>query len=305
MNFFDFLIKFPTEEACIEYFVKTRYKSKDKVVCSHCGSNQFIYHRKKGKNFDCKACGNTFSIFSDTIFKKSRTDLRKWMYAIHLFLNGKKGISALQLKREIKVTYKCAWRILHKIREAMGNEDEDDNDEEGGKMIGLTEIDEAYFGGSDENRHLDNKKGREGKKDIVLGMVNRSTEKVKAFVVENTQYLSIQKHLLDSIKGGKDNSTIITDESSIYKFFGKYFFGHRTVNHSKGEYAKISYDINDVVHTNTIEGFWATLKRGIYGVYHSVSRKYLQNYVNEFSFRYNNRKNESIFDELLGRCVLV
>ena len=114
MTFFDFLKKFPTELACIKHYIKIRYK--DKITCNHCKCSEKIYHIEKyPKNFICFNCNNTFSIFKDTIFEKSCTDLRKWMYAIHLFLNDKKGISALQLQREIAVTYKTAWRMLQKF----------------------------------------------------------------------------------------------------------------------------------------------------------------------------------------------
>ena len=115
MTFFEFLEKFPTELACIEYYIKVRYGNE--VKCNHCGCKHSVYHiAKYPKNFICFNCKNTFSIFKGTIFEKSCTDLRKWLYAIHLILNSKKGISALQLKREIGVTYKTAWRMLHKIR---------------------------------------------------------------------------------------------------------------------------------------------------------------------------------------------
>lgn len=114
MNFFEFLEKFPTEEKAIEHFTQVRY-SKDKPVCNHCKSEKKIYKRGIGRFYDCKECGNSFSIFKSTVFENTTTDLRKWMYAIHLFLNGKKSISGLQLQREIKVTYKTAWRMLKMI----------------------------------------------------------------------------------------------------------------------------------------------------------------------------------------------
>ena len=119
MNFFEFNKKFPTELACIEYFIKIRYK--DVVLCNHCTSAKISHRKDTPKVFDCSTCRNTFSIFKGTIFEKSCTDLRKWMYAIHLFLNSKKGISGYQLQREIGVTYKTAWRILKHVRIAMVN----------------------------------------------------------------------------------------------------------------------------------------------------------------------------------------
>ena len=140
MTFFDFMIKFPTEKAVIKYFLKIRYN--DVLICPHCSSKVRVQHRSDNlKLCNCHNCNNTFSPFKNTIFEKSSTDLRKWFYAIHLFLNSKKGISGLQLQREIGVTYKTAWRMLNQIRSAMGNSDMTKAFE------AMVEIDEAYIGG--------------------------------------------------------------------------------------------------------------------------------------------------------------
>lgn len=138
MHFFEFLETFPTETKVIDYFITKRYPKG--IKCNHCGNDK-IYARQNPKFFDCKACNNTFSVFKDTIFEKTTTDLRKWMYAIHLFLNGKKGISGYQLQREIKVTYKTAWRMLHQIRKAMGNKEHEKFAQT------IVEMDETYVGG--------------------------------------------------------------------------------------------------------------------------------------------------------------
>jgi transposase-like protein len=169
MTFFEFLEQFPTEHAIVDHWIKIRYN--DKPVCSHCGSETYVYHRNdKIKQFQCQNCHNSFSVFTGSIFEKSCTDLRKWFYAIHLFLNGKKGISGLQLKREIGVTYKTAWRMLQQIRKAMGNKENDKFFE------AIVEIDETYVGGKPRGTKKQddddqNKRGRGTKKTPVVGIV--------------------------------------------------------------------------------------------------------------------------------------
>lgn len=146
MTFSDFNKKFPTEKSIISYFVSVRYGKK--VRCNHCGKEINIYHRKGNpKLFQCTNCHNHFSIFKGTIFEKSSTDLRKWFYAIHLFLNSKKGISGLQFQREIGVTYKTAWRMLRMIRSAIGNTDMTK------AFSAMVEIDEAYIGGKPRKKN--------------------------------------------------------------------------------------------------------------------------------------------------------
>lgn len=289
MNFFEFNKKFPTQEACIEHFITIRYKQG--ITCNHCGARDSIYQLKTApKNFICHHCNNTFSIFKNTIFEKSDTDLRKWFYAIHLFLNGKKGISGYQLQREIGVTYKTAWRILHKLREAMGN-DNDDNFP--GMFQGITEADETYCGGKEANKHSD-KKGKL-EKSIVFGMINRDAKRAKAFHVDSTKYYALAEKIIDNVEMG---SKLITDEHKSYVML-KHYFKHESVNHSAKEYVK-SGDI----HTNGIENLWSSLKRGLYGIYHHMSKKHLQAYVNEFTFRYNNRQNPFAFDDVLRGAIV-
>lgn len=291
MNFFQFLKKFSTEEACIKHFINVRYLQG--AVCNHCG-NKTTYRRGLSKNFDCKKCNNTFSIFKGTIFEKSDTDLRKWFFAIHLFLNGKKGISGLQLQREIGVTYKTAWRMLQKIREAMGNDKDDNDDDFTGLMQGIVEADETYLGGKEENKH-EHKKGKSAK-SVILGLINRDKKLAKAFHVESVKYFNLAEKIMNNVAIG---STLITDEHASYKML-KLYYKHLSINHSKGEYVKKG---KKEIHTNGIENFWSTFKRGIYGIYHHVSKQHLQKYINEFCFRYNNRENENSFDLVLANSI--
>lgn len=297
MNFQEFKKKFPSEPKIVEYFCNIRYG--EDFNCRHCGSTD-IYATYDNRKMQCPACKNTFSVFAGTIFEKSSTDLKKWFYAIHLFLNGKKGISALQLQREIGTTYKTAWRMLRQIRLAMGNKkkkgDKKDDDHDDDFMQTVIEIDETYLGGKAENKHMSERVAAKGifEKNIVLGMLERDKE-VRAFVIDDAKRDTIMAKIHENVKKG---SQIMTDEHKAYYWLYSQY-QHQVVNHSKGQYKK-----GADAHTNSIEGFWSTLKRGVYGIYHHVSKKHLQLYVNEFAFRYNNRKNSGMFDLVLAQAVL-
>lgn len=277
MTFIDFLNRFSTEADIIKYYIHIRYDGH--LHCQHCGT-QKVYHRSdKLKMFQCTKCQNNFSIFKDTIFENSSTDLRKWFYAIHLFLNDKKGISACQLEREIGVTYKTAWRMLHQIRLAMENPHFENS------FDTIVEIDETYVGGKPrkgnkgKNDIKTNKRGRGTSKTPVVGIIDRDKKQVYARValpnnkgekLTGKQLLSILNEV--TIKG----TTVMTDEFRSYNILSKSGFIHLKVDHSK-EF------VSGNCHTNNIESFWSTLKRGHYGTYHSMSIRHLQKYVNEFS----------------------
>lgn len=281
MTFIELLNQFPTEESIIDYFLTIRYP--EGVKCNHCGASKVYQRGNNPKVFVCHGCGNSFSPFAGTIFEKSSTDLRKWFYAIHLFLNGKKGISGCQLQRELGVTYKTAWRMLQQIRKAMGN----------GEALEfkntIIEMDEAYLGGKPrkENKHDDeddkknNKRGRGTKKPAVVGVIDRENKKVHVEVAmpDSTGKQLTGKQLLNilrKVSKQESKNMIITDQFHGYDILDKSFV-HLRVNHNK-------MYVDGIIHTNNMEGFWANLKRGLYGIYHHVSLKYLQNYVNEFCF---------------------
>ena len=309
MIFLEFNNKFPTEQSVIDYFIRVRYQNI--LTCPHCGNKIKISHRENRlKVIDCHKCNNTFSPFTNTIFEKSSTDMRKWFYAIHLTINDKKGISALQLQREIGVTYKTAWRMLHLIREAMGNSDMSKTFE------GLAEVDETYIGGKPrkENKQFDkngniipsekpkSKRGRGTKKTPVVGVKERDTKQVYAQVMlPNSEGKNLTgKQLLAVIeKVCKDGTTIISDDFKGYNILNKkQKFHHLSVNHSLGEFC------NGFVHTNNIENFWNLIKKQYHGTHHWYSEKYTQNYIDEMCFRQNHRKDENIFDILVKQCVL-
>lgn len=298
MNFYEFLKKFPNEKAVIKHFIKVRYK--DNVICHHCQSEKVHQKKDRPKVFHCKGCDNTFSVFKDTIFEKSSTDLTKWMYAIHLFLNGKKGISGYQLQREIGVTYKTAWRMLKQIRTAMGNGANQEF------IDTVVEIDETYVGGKPRkgNKHDNDddtpKRGRGTKKTPVVGVVDRDNKKIHAKVAEPNKMGKklTGKQLLTIINEVvKSANILVTDEFRSYGILKSTNHVHLKINHQ-------NLFADGDIHTNTVESFWATLKRGIIGIYHHVSVEYLQSYIDEFCFRYNNRNNNDMFDLLLKQAVI-
>ena len=259
MDYKEFLKKYPTEKAIIDYFIKIRYP--EGVKCNHCGSDKIYQRSKQYKFFDCNGCGNSFSVFKDTIFEHTSTDLQKWFYAIHLFLNAKKGISAKQLQRETGVTYKTAWRMLRQIRQAM----EDKNNDKLYETI--VEIDETYVGGKPRK---DNKKGQKLTGKQLIGILNQIC---------------------------KGNNIVISDEFTGYNALKNTNYIHLMIDHTK------MFADGDI-HTNTVEGFFALFKRGVYGIYHSLSKKHLHRYLQEFSFRYNIRQQENGagFISLLSEC---
>jgi transposase-like protein len=303
MTFIELQTKFPTEKDAINYFLNIRYPNG--ITCNHCKSERVYQVSTNLKVFICRDCHSSFSPFANTIFEKSSTDLRKWFFAIHLFLNGKKGISGCQLQREIGVTYKTAWRMLQQIRTAMSNVESHNVN----AFNAIVEIDEAYIGGKPrkENKHDDNdqnqtpnKRGRGTKKTPVVGVIDRENKIVYAKVaLPNSQGKSLTgKQLFGILKQAcKSNNpdVVISDQFLGYNEFSNKDFIHLIIDHEKAF-------ADGQIHTNNIESFWATLKRGIYGIYHHVSLKYLQNYVNEFCFRYNNRKN-NMFDMVLKQSI--
>jgi transposase-like protein len=306
--------KFPDEKAAIDYFLDIRYKGN--LVCPHCGSTVSIYReRERLKVFHCSACNNSFSPFKDTIFEKTHIAIIKWFKVIRNFLNDRKGYSACHVERDLKVTYKTAWRMLQEVRTAMANREFEETFE------AIVEVDETYVGGKPRkgNAILDEKgniiaiakpkvkRGRGTKKIPVVGIKERSTTHVYAKVMlpnEEGRKLT-GKQLLEVIEEVcKGKNTVMTDDYKSYKILDKKENGdkyiHLTVNHSKGQY----YAGNGV-HTNGIENFWSVMKRGIIGIYHHISKKYLQRYVDEFCFRQNTRLDKNMFNILLCQCVLV
>jgi transposase-like protein len=269
----ELLKEFDTEQKCIEHLEALRWNG---YVVSPFDVSSKVYKCKDNK-YRCKNTGKYFNVKTDTLFDSSKIKLQKWFLAIWLITSHKKGISSMQLARDIDVTQKTAWFMLQRIRKCFGIENNNDLDNQ-------VEVDETYVGGKNKNRHADKKvdcsQGRSTKdKTPVVGMIERGG-KLNARKVSDVGIRTLTNEIVCNVK---ETANIFTDEWVGYDEISK-MYNHSIVKHSQKEY------VNGNAHTNTIEGFWSLLKRGIIGIYHFTSRKHLQNYVDEFVFRYNTRK---------------
>ena len=267
------LIKaFPNEQVCIDHLEQLRWNGN---VVSPFDETSKVY-KCAGNKYRCKNTGKYFNVKTNTLFDNTKVELRTWFVAIYLVTGHKKGISSLQLSRDLNVTQKTAWFMLHRIRNCFGIENSSDLGNE-------VEIDETFVGGKNKNRHKDkkveNSQGRSNKdKQPVLGMVERGG-KLVAKLVEDTKVETLTPEIINTVKL---SASVFTDEWLGYKGLQR-IYDHSFVKHNMGEY------VQGRIHTNTIEGFWSLLKRGIVGIYHFTSKKHLQKYVDEFAYRYNTR----------------
>ena len=285
---------FPDEEAARQYLEDRLWP--DGAKCPTCAATDRLTTRKGGF-YRCNACQLDFTVRTGTIFGRSHIPLHKWVYAMYLLVTARKGISSLQLAKEIGITQKTAWFMLQRLREACGSDDGR------GKLQGIIEIDEVFIGGKDANKHAHKREGRRGSKGktAVLGMRERGG-RTRAMPIELRTIHTIQQEIHKQVEVG---ATIYTDEGVAYADLNGLFFRAASVNHGAGEYAR------GVVNTNSIEAVWAVLKRGILGVYHSASAKHLDRYVQEFAFRLNEgnvkrhtlERLDSLIDAVAGKRV--
>ena len=287
MNIIEIYKQFPTKIDCLKHIEKIRWHNKP--TCPYCRSKKNSKMKKENR-YHCLDCKNSYRVTVGTIFHNTKLDMRKWFLAISMILNEKNVISSRQLARHIDVTKDTAWYMSMRIRKAMIQQKE--------LLSGIVEMDETYVGGKTrKGQKIDNenkpKRGRGSQnKTPVIGMVERKG-KVKAKKSKKVD----GKTMKSLVRGNIDveKSLLMTDEFKSYLAISA-IIEHKTINHKK-------WYVDGDTHTNTIENFWSLLKRGIIGNFHKVSEKWLPKYLNEFCFRYNERKNLNIFEKVLMLAV--
>lgn len=257
----DLIKDFPDDRACLEYLFDTLHDR----TCSCGGTYSLLSTRKQ---FQCSQCRKQIAPTAGTIFHKSSTPLTLWFHAIFVFSNAKSGVSAAELERQLSVTYKTAWRMLHMIRKSLLQDTK--------KLKGTVEMDGAYFGGRNSQKE------KFSEKSLVLAAVERKGN-LKAKIVKDGSSQSHRTFILDSVR---KSTTLMTDTASSYLFGATDGYKREAVNHSKKEY------VRGKVYTNTVESFWSHVKNSLRGTHKVISKKYLQTYLDGFVFHYNFRSND-------------
>lgn len=291
---------FHNERVCIEFIEQQRWQGKPE--CPHCGSEHHYRtstrlksaELKGYKDFWCKACGKKYTTLTGSIYASTKVSLQVWLSAIYLITAHKKGISSVQLAKDLGVTQKTGWFINHRIREML-------KEKAPQALSNVVEVDETFVGGKAGNKSLSKRaelkaKGIQGYMDKtpVVGILERNGKliaKVVPYVNQITLQPLVKQYVLKDAR-------IISDNFWGYRGLNKHFKIHDVINHTLNEY------VNGTIHTNTIEGFWSLMKRGIFGIYHFASPKHLQRYVDEFAYRYNSRKlpDAERFTLAVARC---
>ena len=267
---------FPDDQTAEQWFVETRWP--DGIRCAHCDSDNIKDNAKHPTMpYRCNDCKKQFSVKTNSVMHSSKVGYRSWAVAFYLVTTSLKGVSSMKLHRDLGVTQKTAWHMLNRIRESYS--------ESNSMFGGEVEVDEAYFGGKEGNKHAKDKlnagRGTVGK-TAVVGMKSRDTNKVQAQVVSRTD----SKTLQDFVTSNTTPDTIVyTDEARAYSGLPR---EHLAVQHGVGKY------VREQAHTNGMESFWSMLKRGYTGTFHHVSPKHLHRYVGEFEGRHNDRPADTI-----------
>lgn len=279
----DFQREFPDEDACLDYLWRQLHSEDGQTAdCPKCGRRRRFHRVKARQSYSCDSCGHHIHPTSGTIFEKTTTPLRLWFHAVFLLSQTRCGISAKQLEREIGVTYKTAWRMFNRIRRLL-------QEDAGPPLSGKVEIDETAFGGkiraSDRSRADTSTRRRQdamakiANRPTVFGMVERGG-RIRVFVVPDRSKETLHRVIRENVS---PDATLYTDEWALYAGLSRDYAGHHRIKHQDAIYA------DGDVHTQTIEGFFGNVKRGLSGVQHNVSRKWLELYVQEFAFKYNHR----------------
>jgi transposase-like protein len=281
INLVSLVDRFHDEDACRNYLEELRWPGG--VECPRCGG-KIISRIKKRSQFDCDSCRYQFSVTAGTIFHDTHLPLWKWFLAVYLITESKKGISANQLKRMIGVSYKTAWYLAHRIRDAL-------NEVDAQLLKGIIEVDETFVGGEVEGKG----RGYKGNKTVVVGALQRGGD-ICLKVVRGRDRETLHGFIRENVAG--DVQAIYTDEWEAYKGIADEDTEHATVKHRDKEWAKGD------VHTNSMENVWSLLKRSIIGSFHHVSTKHLDAYLDELEFRFNNRENPFMFRDAMLKLVV-
>jgi transposase-like protein len=288
MNLADLVEQFGSNDRCRNYIEHLRWPAG--VECPKCQSKS-ISRIKTRKQFDCNSCRHRFSVLAGTIFQDTKLPLWKWFAAVYLMCESKKGISALQIKRMLKIgSYETAWYLCHRIRAAM--------EDEGAELLrGVVEADETYIGGKLPRGHRSRKEVAQTRRDnktVVVGAIERGG-KLRLRVLEDVTRESVHGFLNDVV--ADDAEAIYTDSHRSYRGIGDENTRHEYVDHSRDEW------VRGDIHTNTVESAWSLFDRAVIGSYHKLSVKHLSRYLDEFEFRFNNRENPYLFRDTILRLV--
>jgi transposase-like protein len=273
--------QFGSEDKCHAFLEELRWP--DGVECPRCRSKK-ISRIVARRQFDCDGCRYQFSVRVGTLFHDSKLPLWKWFLAVYVMGESKKGVSANQLKRMLGVSYKTAWYLCHRIRAAM-------HDEAAPLLRGIVEVDETYIGGHVRGRGH----GYKGNKTAIVGAVERGGKVYLRALEGHATKEELRGFVKDALHD--DTEAIYTDENPGYGDLNDYNTKHERVRHAQEEW------VRGDIHTNTVESVWSLFDRGVIGAYHKLSRKHLPAYLDEFAFRFNNRKNAFWFRDTILALV--